>query len=79
MKDLVNENEYLKKKLKNVERELFCKDRMLEEKGIDIECCDEIDCGHCKHCQLDGMFGMWCDIHDDKFFHNVSVCSDFER
>ena len=28
---------------------------------------EEKNCGHCKHCQLDGMFGMWCDIQDDKF------------
>ena len=38
---LNDENEYLKKRLNNVERELFCKDRILEEKGIDIECCDK--------------------------------------
>ena len=36
-------------------------------------------CGYCRHCQLDGMFGMWCDIHDDKFFYNVEYCPDYER
>ena len=38
---------------------------------------DEKNCGLCKHYNLDGMFGVWCDIHEipthDKY------CSDFER
>lgn len=38
---LNNEIEYFKKRLNDVERELFCKDRLLEENGIDIECCDK--------------------------------------
>ena len=40
---------------------------------------EEKNCGYCKHCQLDGMFGMWCDIHEDEFFHNVEYCLDYKR
>ena len=35
------------------------------------------DCGTCKHLQIDGMFGMWCDL--DKDWENVEYCSDWER
>ena len=45
--DLVNElheeNEYLKNRLKSVLNELYCKDRVLEENGVGIECCDMND------------------------------------
>ena len=37
------ENNYLKKHLKEVLKELYCKDRKLEELGISIECCDDGD------------------------------------
>lgn len=30
----------------------------------------EKDCGHCKHFQLDGMFGIWCDINDTDYLYN---------
>ena len=40
----------------------------------------EKSCGFCKHCQLDGMFGMWCDIHDDDWVNiDAEKCSDYER
>ena len=35
------------------------------------------NCGTCKHLQIDGMFGMWCDL--DKDWENVEYCSDWER
>ena len=45
--DLVNElheeNEHLKNRLKSVLNELYCKDRVLEEHKISIECCDKND------------------------------------
>lgn len=34
-------------------------------------------CGTCKYFQLDGMFGMWCDLGKD--WINVEYCSDWER
>lgn len=38
---LQEENEYYKRRLKEVLKELYCKDRVLEEKGISVECCDK--------------------------------------
>lgn len=38
---LANENNYLKKRIKAISDELYCKDRKLEELGIPIECCDK--------------------------------------
>ena len=77
------ENEQLKQRLKEYQQELYCKDRVLENKGIDIECCDKYNekqsCGYCKHFQLDGMFGIWCDIHDADWRIYDSDCPDFER
>ena len=35
------------------------------------------NCGSCIHFQIDGMFGMWCDL--DKDWENVEYCSDWER
>ena len=35
-------------------------------------------CGHCKHFQIDGMFGLWCDIHDRDWV-NKEYCSDYEK
>ena len=36
-------------------------------------------CGYCKHLQIDGMFGMWCDKGHN--WKNVTgeYCSDWER
>lgn len=41
LQELRKENEYLKKRLKETLDELYCKDRVLEEKGIPVECCDK--------------------------------------
>ena len=38
---LKEENEYLKKRIKVISDELYCKDRQLEELGVPIECCDK--------------------------------------
>lgn len=35
------ENKYLKKRIKVISDELYCKDRKLEELGVPIECCDK--------------------------------------
>lgn len=40
---------------------------------------EEINCGHCKHFQLDGMFGMWCDKSRDWMNIDAEYCSDFTR
>lgn len=37
----------------------------------------EKDCGHCKHLQIDGMFGMWCE--KKRNWTEVKYCEDFER
>ena len=39
---------------------------------------DTDNCGHCKHFQIDGMFGMWCEKGRDWTLVNKN-CSDFER
>lgn len=36
----------------------------------------EKSCGTCKHFQLDGMFGMWCDLGKD--WKSVEYCSDWK-
>ena len=38
---LYEENKYLKKRIKVISDELYCKDRKLEELGVPIECCDK--------------------------------------
>jgi len=35
-------------------------------------------CAYCKHLQIDGMFGLWCDIHDREWV-NREYCSDYEK
>lgn len=37
----------------------------------------EKNCGHCKHFQIDGMFGLWCEKDHDWTLVNEN-CSDFE-
>lgn len=39
--------------------------------------CEEKSCGHCKHLQIDGMFGMWCNKGHN--WTEVEYCSDWER
>lgn len=36
-------------------------------------------CGHCKHLQIDGMFGMWCDKGRNWEDTDADYCSDYER
>ena len=37
----------------------------------------EKNCGHCKHFQIDGMFGLWCEKDHDWTLVNEN-CSDFK-
>jgi hypothetical protein len=39
--------------------------------------CEEKSCGYCKHLQIDGMFGMWCDKGHN--WEEVEYCSEWER
>lgn len=39
---------------------------------------DERNCGHCKHFQIDGMFGMWCDINDTDYLLD-GKCLNYEE
>lgn len=41
LNELSEENKYLKKRIKVISDELYCKDRKLEELGVPIECCDK--------------------------------------
>ena len=41
LNELNDENKCLKKRIKAISDELYCKDRKLEELGIPIECCDK--------------------------------------
>ena len=41
LNELNDENKNLKKRIKAISDELYCKDRKLEELGIPIECCDK--------------------------------------
>lgn len=36
-------------------------------------------CGYCKHLQIDGMFGMWCDKDRDWGNTDAKHCPDYER
>ena len=35
-------------------------------------------CGFCKHLQIDGMFGIWCDFYGD-LWTKVECCQNFEK
>ena len=41
--------------------------------------CDEKSCGHCKHLQIDGMFGIWCDKDHNWTEVENGDCGDWER
>ena len=70
MNDLSRENEQLKQALKE-----------LKEDNKRLRKCIKEDksCGHCKHLQIDGMFGMWC--HKGRNWQNTDAnyCPDYER
>ena len=53
-----------------------CAEEYIRWKGDDWMI-ENKNCGTCKHLQIDGMFGMWCDL--DKDWENVEYCSDWER
>lgn len=54
----------------NIDEDMEILEREL--KGDKEKCC-----GHCKHFNLDGMFGIWCDIHEIPSYDKY--CSDYER
>ena len=60
---------------RRVERGLEIQKECFKIKNIPIE---KKMCGYCKHFQLDGMFGFWCDKNHKWRLVNKN-CSDFER
>ena len=59
--------EYYEERIKKLEE-------MLQEWSDEDE-----SCGHCKHLQIDGMFGMWCDKGRNWQNTDANYCSDYER
>lgn len=49
-------------------KKVFYGERMTEKRS----------CAYCKHLQIDGMFRLWCDIHDREWV-NREYCSDYEK
>ena len=49
--------------------------RLKKKRGDEMS---EKNCEHCKHFQIDGMFGLWCEKDHDWTLVNGN-CSDFER
>ena len=75
--DLEKENEQLK-------HELLCKqlDKAPTEPincRCQVEDLEKRSCSFCKHCQIDGMFGMWCDKGRNWKNTDATYCSDYER
>ena len=36
-------------------------------------------CGYCKHLQIDGMFGIWCDIYNHDYVDiDAEKCPNYE-
>lgn len=60
---LIKENEKLKQQIKDL------RIKVLDRK--------DKSCGHCKHFQVDGMFGMWCEKKHN--WTEVKYCEDYER
>ena len=56
--------------------QLRIENMILKKKGGDEM--SEKNCEHCKHFQIDGMFGLWCEKDHDWTLVNDN-CSDFER
>ena len=70
--DEVKKNGLLNEKI----NQLRIENMRLKKKGGDEM--SEKNCGYCKHFQLDGMFGFWCDKNHNWTLVNGN-CSDFER
>lgn len=77
LNELVEENQRLKKQIEEYEEQKENDSTINRNDSNNSEKDDEKNCGLCKHYNLDGMFGVWCDIHEipthDKY------CSDFKR
>lgn len=89
LNELFDENEQLKKDVDywkqvisqyNNELNVFehKKQYKTECEGIYSNKNDKKSCGFCRHYQLDGMFGVWCDIHEIPL-HDAENCKDYER
>ena len=67
--------------IRGVKGELYpCKPDVFDMTYEKVEKNDEErSCGYCKHFQLDGMFGIWCDIHDADWSIYDGDCPNFER
>ena len=70
---LAKENEQLKEEIKGLNDILA----RYEEKELKERIDDEKNCGHCKHFEIDGMFGLWCEKGHD--WTLVEYCSDYEK
>lgn len=68
------ENEQLKEEVKGLNDILARYEEKELKEQTDHK---EKDCGHCKHLQIDGMFGMWCE--KKRNWTEVKYCEDFER
>ncbi|WP_296849102.1 hypothetical protein [uncultured Methanobrevibacter sp.] len=72
-RELEKENEQLKEEIKGLNDILArYKEKELKER-ID----NKKSCGHCKHFEIDGMFGLWCEKGHD--WTSVEYCSDYEK
>ena len=72
-RELEKENEQLKEEIKGLNDILA----RYEEKELESVTKKDKSCGHCKHLQIDGMFGMWCE--KKRNWKEVKYCEDFER
>ena len=72
-RELEKENEQLKEEIKGLNDILA----RYEEKELESVTKKDKSCGHCKHLQIDGMFGMWCEKKHN--WTEVKYCEDYER
>lgn len=77
---LLNEQDKQIKKLESENKMLKTKiSRNIALNG-NMQTTEKQNCGYCKHLQIDGMFGMWCDIYDSDWVHmDAEHCSRFKR
>lgn len=74
-RELEKENEQLKEEIKGLNDILA----RYEEKELKERIDNKKSCGHCKHLQIDGMFGMWCDKGRNWENTDANYCSDYKR
>ena len=71
-----NKQKCMIKRLENQNKELYRINGKLHRRLGD-KISEEKNCGYCKHFQLDGMFGIWCDKGYN--WTEIEYCSDWER